>query len=520
MSRGPRPQNHSAYREEPREAGFYVRPVGFDTDVEVGGRASCRIARVQMDQIFDEGSGVQYEQLEKDMMPDLVSEPEDEDGAEDRMKTRGQMARWMREEKKRSADTNNPEAHAVQHAEGLMASQAKKQRKDQLDKMDTEKMVKADDGVIQSIESKLLHDQKLSAWAWSTGSAEKYQGEKREEEWENHGDNSTANYIRRKDVLKQVGLQPEQYDIGATEHLLQYHLWPGPREMDMRPIPIMGTEREACLMNEHRLLQEEEDPKVRMRYLKEICRTRSKIAKELQDGMNEHDVRMHQDVRFWWDENQRHVVWHKLDEVLMGMATDPQSELMDRSTFMEIYDWHIQAYLERTGPYEMPDYDEEEARKDHMRTFDFAGQKAEIVISQLEEGPVILSTGAILCDKVQMELMAEGQQQLYKSMVGKLMFAATPFGQKQSPTVRAAMLEELGKGLAPDWVAPPEGIQADSGEKTGNGEHESGGELDGGYNTRSKSRRSGAGLPVPEGCLHNARCEWKNGQSSRDPGDM
>ena len=187
---------------------------------------------------------------------------------------------------------------------------------------------------------------------------------------------------------------------------------------------------------------------------------------------------------------------------------------------MEIYDWHIQSYLERTGPYEMPDYDVEEARKGHMRTFDFAGQKAEIVVSRLEEGPVILYTGAILNDKVHLAQTAESQQKLYKSTVGKLMFAATPFGQKQSPKIRAAQLEELGKGWAPDWVIPPEGIQADPGEETDNGEHGSGGELDGRYNTRSKSRRSGAGLPIPEGCLHNARCEWKNGQSSRDPGDM
>jgi hypothetical protein len=105
-------------------------------------------------------------------------------------------------------------------------------------------------------------------------------------------------------------------------------------------------------------------------------------------------------------------------------------------------------------------------------------------------------------------------------MVGKLLFAATPFGQKRSPNVLATTLEELGKGLAPDWVAPPEGIQDDPGEKTGNGEHGSGGELDGRYNTRSKSRRSGAGLPIPEGCLHNTRGERKNGQSSRDSCDM
>ncbi len=49
-----------------------------------------------------------------------------------------------------------------------------------------------------------------------------------------------------------------------------------------------------------------------------------------------------------------------------------------------------------------------------MRIFYFAGQKAEIVILQLEEGPMILSTGVILCDKVHHEQTEESQQKLYK----------------------------------------------------------------------------------------------------------
>jgi hypothetical protein len=131
-------------------------------------------------------------------------------------------------------------------------------------------------------------DRNLSAWAWGTGSAEDFQGEEREEAWENHGENEMANYVRRKDVLKQVGLEPMPYDIVPIGHLLQYHLWPGPRNIDMRPVAIMGSEKEARLMNEHRLFQDEEDAKVRMSYLKEMCRTKHQISKELQDGMNEH----------------------------------------------------------------------------------------------------------------------------------------------------------------------------------------------------------------------------------------
>ena len=101
MSRGPRPQAQAAYREEPREAGFYVRPVGFTADKEDGGRAACRIARVKIDQTFDEGSGFQYEQLKMDDMPELVSS-DDEDVGEERMTTRAQVALRTKEEGRRA----------------------------------------------------------------------------------------------------------------------------------------------------------------------------------------------------------------------------------------------------------------------------------------------------------------------------------------------------------------------------------------------------------------------------------
>jgi hypothetical protein len=458
---------------------------------------------------LDEDSGFQYEKLEKEEIPDLVSESGEEDEEENRRTTRSQEARMMKGDKRRSDDMLDSEVTEVQLAEGLPASSTKKPRMDQGEIKDIEEGMKADDEVLNSIEPKLLYDQKLSAWAWGTGSAEKYEGEAREDAWAIHGESATANFIRRRDLLKQVGLDPKQEDNGASDHLLQFYLWPGPRSMDMYPLPIMGSEREARLLNELRMFKDAEDPKTRMTFLKEMCRTRNLIGQEIRNGMKEHEARMHQDVRFWWDETQRHVVWDKLDDDLMAMAEDPQSELKDRSLVMELYDWHVQAYLDRFGPYEMPDYDAEEARKAHMHQFDFAGETAESITSQLKEGPVTLFTGVVVCDKIHLEQEAAIQQKQYKSMVGKLMFEATPFGQKRSPKDFATQMEEVGKVQTPDWVAPPEGIRA-----------EPGGMLDGGYNTRSKSRRSGAGLPIPEGCLDNARCEWENGQSSRDPGDM
>ncbi len=127
-----------------------------------------------------------------------------------------------------------------------------------------------------------------------------------------------------------------------------------------------------------------------MGYLKEICRTKSKIGQALQDEMNENDAWMHQDIRFWWDENQRHRLWMELDDCLMEVATDPQSELMDRNALMSCYNWHVQSYQDRTGPYQMPEYDEKEARRRHMQTFDSAGYKAEADLSYLGNKPFVL----------------------------------------------------------------------------------------------------------------------------------
>jgi hypothetical protein len=35
----------------------------------------------------------------------------------------------------------------------------------------------------------------------------------------------------------------------------------------------------------------------------------------------------------------------KLDDALMQLATDPNSELMDRTEFMSRYNLHVQSYL-------------------------------------------------------------------------------------------------------------------------------------------------------------------------------
>ena len=529
-ARGARPQIQASSREEPREAGFYVRPVGFDADTDIGGRAACRIARVKANQIFDEDAGFQYEKFEAEEMPELESSSDDEEEEECRRATRSQVARKKKEDKRRAEDMPELDATTVQLAEGLLASSAKKQRMDQMDMEDKEERVMIDDEAINPIELKRLHDEKLSAWAWGTGGAEKYEGEAREAAWAIHGESATANFIRKQDLLKQVGIDSKQEYMGANDNLLQYHLWPGPRNMDMYPLPINGSEREARMLNEYRMFKDAEDNKARMIYLKEMCRTRNLIGREIHASMHEHEARMHQDVRFWWDETQRILVWDKLDEILMEMAEDPESELRDRSEIMELYEGHIQAYMDRSGPFEMPDYDAERAREMHMHQFDFAGKTGESIMSQLKEGPVTLYTGVVVCDKTQFEQEDASLQKQYRSKVGKLMFEATQFGQKRSAKEFATQMREVGslvtqmmdvgKGLNPDWVAPPEGIQATAGEQLGKGEHESGGGLDGGYNTRSKSRRSGAGLPIPEGCLHNARGEWENGQSSRDPGDM
>ncbi len=74
----------------------------------------------------------------------------DEDLVEEGMTTRGQVARRVMEEKRKSNEMNSSEAGTVQLADGLMENQAKKQRMDQAELMDTEERAKKNDGVLRT----------------------------------------------------------------------------------------------------------------------------------------------------------------------------------------------------------------------------------------------------------------------------------------------------------------------------------------------------------------------------------
>jgi hypothetical protein len=90
---------------------------------------------------------------------------------------------------------------------------------------------------------------------------------------------------------------------------------------------------------------EAEDPRVKMGYLREMCHTKLKTAQELQDEMIANDIQMNQDVRYWWEVNQHHRLWQQLDEALLTLATDSNSEQMDHETFIGKYEWHVRSYL-------------------------------------------------------------------------------------------------------------------------------------------------------------------------------
>jgi hypothetical protein len=79
--------------------------VGFDPEIDFGGRAACRIARVKMDQIFDEDSGVQYDHYELKETEQMEEKTVwgQEKPVEEGVKTRGQHARKALEEKRKSA---------------------------------------------------------------------------------------------------------------------------------------------------------------------------------------------------------------------------------------------------------------------------------------------------------------------------------------------------------------------------------------------------------------------------------
>jgi hypothetical protein len=141
----------------------------------------------------------------------------------------------------------------------------------------------------------------------------------------------------------------------------------------------------------------------------------------------------------------------------------------------------------------------------HMPTFDFAGYKAKEArdLSHLGKEPFIF----------RLDMM---HQELESAM---FKVKCVQYGLKHAPQDFGAKLTALGLH-APDWVAPPEGIQYESGGMPCSGDFESGGMPSGGAYDRSKTFKRGAGLPIQEGCLHSDQTEWEDGQSSLGPGDM
>ncbi len=62
------------------------------------------------------------------------------------------------DEKRKSNEMNISEAGTVQLAEGQMENQAKKQRMDQMDPMDTEERAKENDSVLRTFVPKIQDD--------------------------------------------------------------------------------------------------------------------------------------------------------------------------------------------------------------------------------------------------------------------------------------------------------------------------------------------------------------------------
>jgi hypothetical protein len=151
-------------------------------------------------------------------------------------------------------EMEKPTEEEMQSPEGLIKSMPKKQRIGHEDHNGMKDMEKGKERGLHVFGPKKPDVPTLKKWAWETGSADEFQGEEQYEAWERHVKNETVNFTRRKDILEQVGLEPEMYEL--VGHLLQYHLWPETREMDMLPMEILGTEKEARLLQEYQSMME------------------------------------------------------------------------------------------------------------------------------------------------------------------------------------------------------------------------------------------------------------------------
>ena len=524
---------HQESPTESREKGYYtvaravqarnIDSLAFSDGV---GRSSAMWARVNFDGSYDDFWKDNDDAAEKrvDLRPDQEQQHEEEvpdsiNGDCVQVPRIGSVTRAQRrknelEEKRKLLELQDD----VQDTEGQIVVSPKKARTDPTECEDMEREEERPKDSHRVYGPTKPSDQMLSKWAWGTGSAEQHAGEEKMQIWEKHGMDERANYIRLKDVMKAVGIRVKQDN--EFNELVHFHIYPGPAGEMMQPMEILGSEEDAKIMGEYRRMKEAENPIVRKGHLEEMLVTRQRlqlIDHEKSHENKETEIRVHQDPEYWWKNMQDHLLVEKLDDALEALGNDPQTLLMDNETFDKEFQRLVSNYMEYSGDFELPPYNEEEALREHALLFDNAQPFDQVndtaeESSQLKiydttsfdyEGTAAVPSSQSL-DKVYVSTSPETG---WKTME-KVYIKVTPFGLKHAPTEYQQKIEDtILQHRHPDRVAPPEGIRAGAG-----------GAPYGVLEDKDNPDTRSAGLPIPEGCLDRGPFGTWNGQS--ESGDV
>ena len=269
-----------------------------------------------------------------------------------------------------------------------------------------------------------------------------------------HCENPPANYIRRREVMStKAGLvvYPDA-DVGARIGRLP---WTGPDLDGIGDGTIWGTDEEEYALN----LMDElfngpgDTPRL------------FKVAHELRELRNELYVRsigredynsyLQDCPRGFW--NTRRVLdgFARLDEAFLALIADLDAQKIQREEFRIGLRKALDDHHNRTGVFQWPAYDEEEAARYHHGVFSGGNE----YMQELRKGHILCSPS----------------------------YKAVPFGLRSSSTVYL-------KQLSPDWVAPPEGQY--------------------GADATMSGADQIAGLPNPEGCFPMDMDHGQIGQSA------
>ena len=359
---GPKTEPAPAPMEEKRERGYYIRSIGWEDAPEDGGEGLRWARRVRIKAAVEVDELMDADEKELFAVPVKILDPpniqEEPVGKRTRFGTRrGKEAEQEAQERKVTKEvTDDPDMP-------------------DLEALDAEKEVRAPEGPKRPTELC------LTKYAWGTGGAEHAPDMDRLGKWLDFVEDPRYNFLRRKSVLKPLGVEVREEP--SPDRLLMYFPWPGPVEYQMPAGEVWGTGLEERILRCNREIRDGAAPAERAGLMKEMEQIRKDIA---QQHMEEDEDRMHESQEHWWHHKQVKEGLQRLHERLGMLTQEADQGLLDTRNFILAYDCIMLNFERREGKFAWEAYERVKVLGEHARYYAYESELEVTMTKDKEKG--------------------------------------------------------------------------------------------------------------------------------------